>query len=122
VPLTAGGQSLGGRAREYMDELLSLQKAKDPVSRRHHYVPKAYLRQWSFDGKQVWALDTVAGAVKPLGLANVCVKENFYRIVGPDGAAHNRVELLFGVVDAELRRMQTLFNQLEDPGELSSMT
>jgi hypothetical protein len=28
------------------------------------------------------------------------------------------VELLFGVVDAELRRVQTLFNQLEDPDEL----
>jgi hypothetical protein len=101
-----------------MDKLLSLHKAKDPVSRRHHYVPKAYLRQWSFDGKRVWALDTVVGAVKPLGLVNVCVGENFYRVVGPDGAAHNRVELLFGVVDTELRRVQTLFNQLEDPDEL----
>lgn len=118
VPLTAGGQSLGGRAREYMDNLLSLHKAKDPVSRRHHYVPKAYLREWSFDGKRVWALNTVLGAVKPLGLADVCVEENFYRVVGPDGTAHNRVELLFGVVDEELRRVQTLFNQLQDPDEL----
>jgi hypothetical protein len=30
--------------------------------------------------------------VKPLGLVKVCVEENFYRVVGPDGAAHNRVE------------------------------
>ena len=118
VPLTDGGQSLHGRARDYMDKLLSMQNAEDPVSRRHHYVPKAYLRQWSFDGKQVWALDTLTGAVKPLGLADICVEENFYRVVGPDGAAHNRVELLFGVVDAELRRVQILFNQLEDPNEL----
>lgn len=118
VPLTAGGQSLHGRARDYMDKLLSLQKAKDPVSRRHHYVPKAYLRPWSFDGKRVWTLDTVTGSVKPLGLASVCVEENFYRVVGPDGAAHNRVELLFGVVDTELRRVQILFNELEDPDEL----
>jgi hypothetical protein len=99
-----------------MDKLLRLQDATDPVSRRHHYVPKAYLRTWSFDGRRVWAFDTVAGVVRPLGLANVCVEENFYRIVGPDGAAHNRVELLFGVVDAELRRVQTLFSQLERPG------
>ncbi|WP_027942514.1 DUF4238 domain-containing protein [Amycolatopsis taiwanensis] len=118
VPVTAGGKSLHGRARKYMDELLSLQEAADTRSRRHHYVPKAYLRQWSFDGKRVWALDTVTGVVKPLGLTKVCVEENFYRVVGPDGAAHNRVELLFGVVDTELRRVQTLFNRLEDPEEL----
>lgn len=115
VPLTVGGKSLPGRAREYMDRLLEQNGAKDPVSRRHHYVPQAYLRRWSFDGKRVWALDTVTGKVKQLGLANVCVKENLYRVVGPDGVPHNRVELLFGVVDTELRRVQVLFDQLEDP-------
>jgi hypothetical protein len=39
-------------------------------------------------------------------------------VVGPAGAAHNRVELLFGVVDTELRRVQVLFNQLEAPETL----
>lgn len=118
VPVTAGGKSLPSRAREYMDRLAAQSKAKDPVSRRHHYVPQSYLRQWSFDGKRVWSLDTVTGAVKPLGLASVCVKEDFYRVVGPDGVAHNRVELLFGVVDTELRRVQVLFNDLDDPETL----
>ena len=97
------------------DRLLMQQRAEDPPSRRHHYVPQSYLRQWSFDGKRVWTLDTVTGISKPLGTSNVCVKENFYRVVGPDGSPHNRVELLFGVVDTELRRVQRLFNELEDP-------
>jgi len=101
-----------------MDNLLGQQRAHDPVSRRHHYVPKSYLRQWSFDGKRVWTLDTVTRAVKPLGLTDVCVKENFYRVVGSDGTPHNRVELLFGVVDSELRRVQLLFDNLEDPDSL----
>ncbi|MEV7012238.1 DUF4238 domain-containing protein [Streptosporangium sp. NPDC051022] len=118
VPITAGGKSLPGRAHDYMDKLLNLRKAKDIVSRRHHYVPQTYLRQWSFDGKRVWALDTVSGTVRPLGLSDVCVAEHFYRVVGPDNIAHNRVELLFGVVDTELRRVQSLLNQLEDPDEL----
>jgi hypothetical protein len=118
IPLTAGGQFLDGRARDYMDKLLGLQGGPDTGSRRHHYVPPPYLKQWSFDGRRVWALDTVTGDVKPIGLADSCVKENFYRVLGPSGIAHNRVELLFGVVDSELRRVQTLFNQLEDPEEL----
>jgi hypothetical protein len=25
----------------------------------------------------------------------VCVEENFYRVIGPDGEAHNRVEAMF---------------------------
>ena len=118
VPVTAGGKSLSGRAREYMDNLLAQGRAHDPVSRRHHYVPKSYLQQWSFDGKRVWTLDTVTGAVKSLSLKDVCVKENFYRVVGSDGAPHNRVELLFGVVDSELRRVQLLFDKLENPDSL----
>jgi hypothetical protein len=97
VPHTAGGKSLTQTARAFMDNLIKQQDANDPVSRRHHYVPKAYLRQWSFDDRRVWTLDTVAGTVRPLGITDVCVKENFYRVVGPDDAAHNRVELL--VVD-----------------------
>ena len=101
-----------------MNNLLAQGRAHDPVSRRHHYVPKSYLRQWSFDGKRVWALDTVTGVVKPVGLRDVCVKEDFYRVVGADGAPHNRVELLFGVVDSELRRVQLLFDNLEDPDSL----
>lgn len=118
IPHTGGGRYLSGAARAYMDRLLAQQRVPDTESRRHHYVPQAYLRQWSFDGRRVWTLDTVTGLVKPLGTRDVCVNENFYRVMGPDGAPHNRVEKLFGVVDTELGRVQRLFAGLEDPEAL----
>ena len=118
VPLTAGGQSLSGHAQRYMDELMSHADSVDPDSRRHHYVPKTYLKHWSFDGRRVWTLDTKTGLAKPLGLRDVCVEENFNRVVGPDGEPHNRVELIFGVVDKELARVQSLLIGLEDPNAL----
>lgn len=102
-----------------MERLLAQQWVPATKSRRHHYVPQAYLRQWSFDGRRVWTLDARTGLVKPLSTRDVCVKEDFYRVVGPDGVPHNRVEQLFGVVDTELGRVQRLFADLEDPEELS---
>lgn len=120
VPMTAGGKSLDGGSRAYMDRLLATQKQPDPKSRRHHYVPRTYLKSWGFDkqNKRVWNLDTVTGKVRALSVNDVCVGENFYRVIGPDGHAHNRVEAMFAVVDMELERIQTLFNRLQEPDEL----
>lgn len=120
IPLTAGGEFLEGGTREYMDRLLATQRQPDSESRRHHYVPRTYLKRWGF-GKQnrrIWNLDTVTGEVRAFSVNDVCVEENFYRVVGPDGEAHNRVEAMFGVVDTELGRIQCLFDRFDDPEEL----
>lgn len=118
VPLTGGGRSLPMRAQEYMDRLVAQVRAPDTRSRRHHYVPKAYLRQWSPDQRRIWSLDTVTGDVRLVGLSSVCAEEDFYRVVGADQSVHNRVELMFGVIDSELSRVQRLLAQLEDPSQL----
>lgn len=119
VPMTGGGKSLPDGARVYMDRLLGQRRAVDPTSRRHHFVPQSYLREWSTDGTRVWTLDTSTGDVKHLGVKDVCVEENFYRVVGSDGLPHNRVELMFRVADEELRRVQILFDNLRDPEDLT---
>lgn len=118
VPATAAGQSLDGRARTYVERLLAAQTHPDPPSRRHHYVPKTYLRHWSPDGRRVWSLDTTSGQLRELSVNDVCVEEDFYRVVGQNGEAHNRVERMFGVVDSELHRIQILFDSLTDPEAL----
>ncbi|WP_338037107.1 DUF4238 domain-containing protein [Microbacterium lushaniae] len=118
VPLTDGGRHLEGDAQQYMLRLAAQRELPDTPSRRHHFVPRSYLREWSSDGKRVWMLDTADHAVRLVGIADACVQENFHRVVGPGGVPHNRVELMFGVVDAELRRVQRLFNTLDDPEEL----
>jgi hypothetical protein len=67
----------------------------------------------------VWALNTASGVVKPIGLASACVAEDFHRVTGASGEPHNRVELMFGVVDTELRRVQQLFNELRKAEDLT---
>lgn len=118
--MTGGGKSLDRGSREYMDRLLATQRHPDPQSRRHHYVPRTYLKRWGFgnQNRRIWNLNTVTGEVQAFSVNDVCVQENFYRVIGPDGEAHNRVEAMFGVVDAELGRIQSLFERLEDPEEL----
>lgn len=118
IPHTVGGASLPEGAQRYVARLKSQIKAPDSVSRKHHYVPQSYLREWSTDGKRVLTWDTSNGKVKLLGIKNICVRENFYRVVGAEGEAHNRVELMFGVVDTETRRVQKLFIGLGDPEQL----
>jgi hypothetical protein len=103
-----------------MDRLLATQMRPDPDSKRHHYVPRTYLKRWASGekGRRIWNLDTITGEVRDFSVNSVCVEENFYRVIGLDGEAHNKVEAMFGVVDTELRRIQTLFTQLEDPDAL----
>jgi hypothetical protein len=119
IPLTGGGEFLSHHAKRYYERLLGFAEATDTDARRHHYVPKTHLKRWSSDGKRVWTLNTDTGALKQLGVNDICVAENFYRVIGPDGEAHNRVELMFGAVDEEVRRIQDILLALEKGTDIS---
>ncbi|MCD4849676.1 DUF4238 domain-containing protein [Arthrobacter sp. AK01] len=119
IPLTGGGDFLNQQAKQYYKRLHDSAEASDTKARRHHYVPKTHLKRWSADGKRVWTLNTETGSVKQLGVNDVCVTENFYRVVGMDGEAHNRVELMFGAVDEEVRRIQYILLTLDQGSDLS---
>jgi hypothetical protein len=105
--------------QEYKARLDAQISQTDSAARRHHYVPKTYLRAWSKDGKRVQVFDTVTGATANLGIRDICFAKDFHRVVGPSGEAHNKVELLFGVVDAEMRRVLNLVEHLADPESLT---
>ncbi|WP_280632795.1 DUF4238 domain-containing protein [Amycolatopsis alba] len=77
-------------------------------SKRHHYVPKSYLRAWSFDQRRVRVLNTVDGTDRPVGLRDVCVKENFYRVTDSSGRQHNQVEDMLAVLDEECAKLLRL--------------
>ncbi|MBD7949606.1 DUF4238 domain-containing protein [Oerskovia rustica] len=118
VPIT-GGDPRSGVARERLDELMAQAHQPDPPSRRHHYVPKSYMKYWSEDGKRVHTIDTILGHRRLVGLRDACVAENFYRVVGVDGTPHNRVELMYAVLDRELARIQAMLCRLTDPEQLT---
>lgn len=100
-----------------MDRLLATQRQPDRESRRHHYVPRTYLKRWGFGNlnRRIWNLDTDTGDVRAFSVNDVCVEENFYRVIGPDGEAHKRVEAIFGVVDAELGRIPVAVRATRGP-------
>lgn len=99
VPMSAGGSSLTPRVEEHMTRVLQAAEKRDCPSRRHHYVPQAYLRAWSQDGKRVRVLNKATGDDGFYGVADLCVRKNFYRVTDRDNITHNQVEAMLAVID-----------------------
>lgn len=111
VPMTDNGRSVVPLVEAYMVRVREKAGARDCVSRRSHYVPKAYLRAWSWNGRQVRVLDTRNGYDKPRGLRATCVREDFYRVTDGYDVQHNQVEAMLAVLDDEMARLLLLLRQ-----------
>jgi hypothetical protein len=116
--MTGGGRSRTERAQKYMAAVAAQSLRRDTNSKRHHYVPKSYLKAWSADGKRVEVIDTIAGTQKLQGLNDTCVKENFYQLYDADGA-HNQAEKMMSVLDDELVRVVRVLQALQPGHDLS---
>jgi hypothetical protein len=118
IPMTGGGRSRTDRAKKYMADVIAQSQRRDAVSKRHHYVPKGYLKAWSPDGKRVEVVDTVTGTQKFQGLGDTSVKEHFYQLFDADGA-HNQAEKMMSVLDDELVRVVRILLALRPGDDLS---
>jgi Protein of unknown function (DUF4238) len=118
IPMTGGGRSRTDRAKKYMADVIAQSRRRDAVSKRHHDVPKGYLKAWSPDGKRVEVVDTATGAHKFQGLGDTCVKEHFYQLFDADGA-HNQAEKMMSVLDDELVRVVRILLALRPGDDLS---
>ncbi len=105
IPVSDGGQSLVPRVQAFVDRIVEIAQTRTCKSKRHHYVPKSYLRAWSFDQRRVRVLNKVDGSDRALGLRDVCVKENFYRVTDDAGQPHNQVEDMLAVLDDEAAKL-----------------
>ncbi|MFJ2060610.1 DUF4238 domain-containing protein [Streptomyces sp. NPDC087908] len=108
VPLSGGGQAVNPRVQEYMVNVAAAALRRDCVSRRHHYVPQAYMKAWSPDGRRVRVLGTASGSDRLQGLRDTCVRENLYRVTDASGAPHNQAEAMLAVIDDETARLLRL--------------
>ena len=52
--------------------------------KRHHLVPRLYLKNFSLNGKQIYAFIKNLGECKLVSIKDVAVKENFYTMVHKD--------------------------------------
>ena len=52
--------------------------------KRHHLVPRLYLKNFSLNGKQIYAFIKNLGECKLVSIKDVAVKENFYTVVHKD--------------------------------------
>jgi len=114
--MTDGGRSVVDRVKDYMDRVWAEGAKRNCVSRRHHYVPQAYLRAWSADGKRARVLNTVEGWDRTRGLRDICVKENYFRVTDSNNEQHNQVEAMLAVIDAETAALLQRLNRWA-PGE-----
>lgn len=77
------------------------------VPKLHHYVTRAYMRRFSFDGKHVYTLfKDCRGGIKipnrPTGVEKICSETDFYTVFDVNGVKNTKVEEILAVYEDSL--------------------
>lgn len=105
VPVTDGGRFTPEYVTLYMDRVAVEASKRNGASRKHHYVPKSYLRQWCDADNMIRRIDTATGVTRQQSPTVTCRLRDFYRVRGPEGRQHNQVEEILSILDFELARL-----------------
>ena len=70
------------------------------LSRRHHYLPKMYLRGFADESERVWVYNRQNNSYIHQGVMNTAVKRDFYTIRDPDGQKSDEIEKVIADIES----------------------
>lgn len=95
---------------------MRMRRPPETDAKRHHHTPVSYIRRFSSDGKHVFALNRVTGAVQCVTPENVAVEKEFNTLVSRDGKKERWPEAQLASLDGTVK---PLLDKLERGETLS---
>lgn len=69
--------------------------------KRHHYVPRCYLKNFADEQEMIWTFDRKTGEYRQQSIADTAVQNHYYRVRTKDGKFSTDVEKFFSTIETE---------------------